>query len=224
MKKWLIALAVVAALLAGCGSSSGDADDSSASLGGMSSSLPSGGESGSDMLETARGTSALVPAAPDASEPADGAQSSISPDTPVSSDAQETPQQPETPAQTTSSSQGAGSAPAQPQGAQPEQTSQPEEQPEAQPEQPEEPAQQPAQEPAQQPEASQPAETTPPAEESPAPAPSTEPAQQSRTVYITPTGKRYHYDNNCNGGTYIESTLDEALSLGLTPCKKCAGG
>lgn len=48
--------------------------------------------------------------------------------------------------------------------------------------------------------------------------------ENSRTVYITPTGKRYHYDNNCNGGTYIESTLDKALSLGLTPCKKCAGG
>lgn len=47
---------------------------------------------------------------------------------------------------------------------------------------------------------------------------------QGRTVYITPTGKRYHYDNNCNGGTYIPSTMDEALSKGLTPCKKCAGG
>ena len=45
-----------------------------------------------------------------------------------------------------------------------------------------------------------------------------------RTVYITPTGKRYHYDNNCNGGTYIPSTLSEAQSMGLTPCKKCAGG
>lgn len=47
---------------------------------------------------------------------------------------------------------------------------------------------------------------------------------QGRTVYITPTGKRYHYDNNCNGGTYIPSTMDEALAKGLTPCKKCAGG
>ena len=48
--------------------------------------------------------------------------------------------------------------------------------------------------------------------------------QNSRTVYITPTGSKYHYNNNCNGGKYIESTLDEALSMGLTPCKKCAGG
>lgn len=42
-----------------------------------------------------------------------------------------------------------------------------------------------------------------------------------KTVYITETGKRYHYDSNCNGGTYYASTLEEALSLGLTPCEKC---
>lgn len=47
------------------------------------------------------------------------------------------------------------------------------------------------------------------------------PDPQGRTIYITPTGKRYHYNNRCNGGTYIESSLEEALSLGLTPCKKC---
>lgn len=43
----------------------------------------------------------------------------------------------------------------------------------------------------------------------------------SQTVYVTPTGKRYHYDNNCNGGTYRPTTLDDALSRGLTPCNKC---
>lgn len=59
----------------------------------------------------------------------------------------------------------------------------------------------------------------------PEPEPDPEPAQETgRTVYITPTGSKYHYDNNCNGGTYIASTLDEAKSLGLEPCKKCAGG
>lgn len=42
-----------------------------------------------------------------------------------------------------------------------------------------------------------------------------------RTIYITQTGKRYHYDNSCNGGTYIQSTLGEALRRGLTPCEKC---
>ena len=61
------------------------------------------------------------------------------------------------------------------------------------------------------------------------PEPEADPAPQenqtnSRTVYITPTGKRYHYDNNCNDGTYIPSTLAEAQAMGLTPCKKCAGG
>ncbi len=46
-------------------------------------------------------------------------------------------------------------------------------------------------------------------------------APQSNTVYITRTGKRYHYDNSCNGGTYYPSTLEEAKSRGLTPCNKC---
>lgn len=40
-------------------------------------------------------------------------------------------------------------------------------------------------------------------------------------IYITRTGKRYHYDNSCNGGTYFESTLEEAKRKGLTPCNKC---
>lgn len=63
----------------------------------------------------------------------------------------------------------------------------------------------------------------------PPPAPSIEvfipdpqPSQRGNTVYITKKGKRYHYDSHCNGGTYYESTLEEALSRGLTPCKKCA--
>ena len=52
-----------------------------------------------------------------------------------------------------------------------------------------------------------------------------EPAQEtSRTVYITKTGKRYHYDGNCGNGEYIPSTLAEAEARGLTPCEKCAGG
>ncbi len=46
----------------------------------------------------------------------------------------------------------------------------------------------------------------------------------SETVYITKTGKRWHRDSHCNGGTYYESTLDAAKRRGLTPCKKCAGG
>lgn len=47
------------------------------------------------------------------------------------------------------------------------------------------------------------------------------PNSNSVKIYITPTGKRYHYDSKCNGGTYNESTLDKAKELGLTPCSKC---
>lgn len=43
-----------------------------------------------------------------------------------------------------------------------------------------------------------------------------------KTVYRTPTGKRYHYDPDCGGKNSYSTTLDAALSAGLTPCKKCA--
>lgn len=49
-------------------------------------------------------------------------------------------------------------------------------------------------------------------------------ADTSPTVYITPTGKKYHYDNTCNGGTYKESTLNQAERLHLEPCNKCVLG
>lgn len=42
-------------------------------------------------------------------------------------------------------------------------------------------------------------------------------------IYVTKTGKRYHYDEHCNGGTYYEATLAEAMGRGLTPCEKCIG-
>lgn len=64
----------------------------------------------------------------------------------------------------------------------------------------------------------------------PAPAPATPAAPKpdsnesaARTIYITKTGKRYHYDSSCNGGTYIPSSLSDALARGLTPCNKCVG-
>lgn len=47
-------------------------------------------------------------------------------------------------------------------------------------------------------------------------------APRGDTVYVTRTGKKYHYNSSCNGGTYYESTLDKARSRGLTPCNKCA--
>ncbi len=40
-------------------------------------------------------------------------------------------------------------------------------------------------------------------------------------IYVTPTGKRYHFDGHCNGGTYTETTLADAMGRGLTPCQKC---
>lgn len=43
-----------------------------------------------------------------------------------------------------------------------------------------------------------------------------------KTVYRTPTGKRYHYAPDCGGKNSYSTTLDAALSAGLTPCKKCA--
>ncbi len=44
---------------------------------------------------------------------------------------------------------------------------------------------------------------------------------KNRTVYVTKTGRRYHYSSSCNGGTYYPSTLSSAISRGLTPCSKC---
>lgn len=48
------------------------------------------------------------------------------------------------------------------------------------------------------------------------------PEGDSRTIYVTPTGKRYHFDPDCGGKNSHSATLDYAISLGLTPCQKCA--
>lgn len=50
---------------------------------------------------------------------------------------------------------------------------------------------------------------------------STPTVTNDRTVYVTKTGKHYHYSGSCNGGNYYRSTLSEALARGLTPCDKC---
>lgn len=42
------------------------------------------------------------------------------------------------------------------------------------------------------------------------------------TVYITPTGKRYHYKASCAGKNATPTSLSNAKSRGLTPCQKCA--
>ncbi|MBR4780351.1 MAG: Ig-like domain-containing protein [Lachnospiraceae bacterium] len=42
------------------------------------------------------------------------------------------------------------------------------------------------------------------------------------TVYITATGKSYHYKNPCGNGTYTAVSLSWAIANGYTPCGKCA--
>ncbi len=41
-----------------------------------------------------------------------------------------------------------------------------------------------------------------------------------QVVLITATGSKYH-NHKCGNGTYYESTMEHALSLGLEPCSKC---
>ncbi len=45
-----------------------------------------------------------------------------------------------------------------------------------------------------------------------------------RAIYVTKTGQKYHYNDNCNGATYIEITLEELNTdySTLEPCSKCA--
>lgn len=42
------------------------------------------------------------------------------------------------------------------------------------------------------------------------------------TVYVTPTGSKYHA-YKCGNGMYTPTTLSNALAMGLTPCSKCFG-
>ena len=44
----------------------------------------------------------------------------------------------------------------------------------------------------------------------------------SKTVYITPSGKRWHLNENCAGKNAMATTLEKAEEKSLTPCKKCA--
>lgn len=45
---------------------------------------------------------------------------------------------------------------------------------------------------------------------------------KSQTVYITPTGKRWHLKPGCGGKNSFPTTLEKAKEKALTPCKKCA--
>lgn len=45
--------------------------------------------------------------------------------------------------------------------------------------------------------------------------------EEKKDVYITKTGKKYHNDDTCNGGTYWPVPLSTALGMNLQPCDKC---
>lgn len=45
-------------------------------------------------------------------------------------------------------------------------------------------------------------------------------AEQNQTVLITETGSKYH-SRECGSGTFSQTTLEQAQSMGLTPCEKC---
>lgn len=47
------------------------------------------------------------------------------------------------------------------------------------------------------------------------------PKDTSRTVYVTPTGSKYHYDPQCGGKNSTATTLNRAKSMGLSSCSKC---
>lgn len=51
--------------------------------------------------------------------------------------------------------------------------------------------------------------------------PETTPHKNERTVYITPTGKRYHYSSSCAGENAISISISDAQEKGYTPCKTC---
>lgn len=67
----------------------------------------------------------------------------------------------------------------------------------------------------------EPAPVTPAPSPTPAPTPAPEPEPQGQSVYVTPSGKRYHYSKSCAGKNATLSTIDAAMSRGLTGCKKC---
>ena len=58
-----------------------------------------------------------------------------------------------------------------------------------------------------------------PSEEQPSQEQSSE--DTSRTVYVTPSGKKYHYDPQCGGKNSSDTTLNKAKNRGKEPCKKC---
>lgn len=52
----------------------------------------------------------------------------------------------------------------------------------------------------------------------------TDSPSDSMTVYVTPTGNRWHLNPTCNGGSYTPTTYLKAVQKGLSPCENCASG
>lgn len=42
-----------------------------------------------------------------------------------------------------------------------------------------------------------------------------------RIVYITKTGRKYHYSYDCSDTDFYECTLAQAIEMGLEPCGNC---
>ena len=42
-----------------------------------------------------------------------------------------------------------------------------------------------------------------------------------KAIYVTPNGKRYHYDPDCGGKNSTRVSLEDAKNRGYTPCQKC---
>ena len=70
---------------------------------------------------------------------------------------------------------------------------------------------------------------TPEPTPSPTPAPTPEPTPSpavnstggSTLVWVDDTAKRYHRKNGCGMDNAYQVTLDEAIAMGKTPCKRC---
>lgn len=50
---------------------------------------------------------------------------------------------------------------------------------------------------------------------------STSTTTTSRTVYVSPSGSKYHYSKSCCGKNAQSMSLSSAISKGYTACGKC---
>lgn len=55
----------------------------------------------------------------------------------------------------------------------------------------------------------------------PTPSPAVNSTGGSKLVWVDDTAKRYHRENGCGMDNAYQVTLDEAIAMGKTPCKRC---